>query len=58
MGYAIGALLAGALADAFGMSAAIVAVGVLTAGSGLLVVARMPETLRATSNSAASRARA
>ena len=47
LGYAVGALLAGVLADAFGMSTAIAAVGALTAGSGLLLAARMPETLAA-----------
>lgn len=47
LGYAVGALLAGVLADAFGMSAAIAAIGALTAGSGLLVAVRMPETLPA-----------
>ena len=46
-GYAVGALLAGALADLFGMTWSIGAVAVLTFVSGLLVVARMPETLRA-----------
>jgi MFS family permease len=45
-GYAVGALLAGALADLFGMARAIGAVAVLTFASGLLVVVRMPETLR------------
>jgi MFS family permease len=45
-GYAVGALLAGALADLFGMAWAIGAVALLTFGSGLLVVIRMPETLR------------
>jgi MFS family permease len=45
LGYAVGALLAGVLADAFGMSTAIAAIGALTAGSGLLLAARMPETL-------------
>ena len=45
-GYALGALLAGALADRFGMVWAIGAVAVLTFASGLLVVVRMPETLR------------
>lgn len=45
LGYAAGALMAGLLADAFGMATAIVAIGVLTAASGLLVAARMPETL-------------
>jgi MFS family permease len=44
-GYAIGALLAGVLADAFGMRVAIAAVGGLTLGSGLLAAVRMPETL-------------
>jgi predicted MFS family arabinose efflux permease len=37
--------MAGTLADAFGMRAAIGAVAVLTGLSGLLVVVRMPETL-------------
>lgn len=46
-GYAVGALLAGALADAFGMTTAIAAIGVLTAASGALVAVRMPETLAA-----------
>ncbi len=43
-GYVIGALAAGAIADAFGMTAAIGAIGVLTAASGVLVLVRMPET--------------
>jgi MFS family permease len=47
LGYAVGAFLAGALADAFGMPAAIAVVGALTAGSGLVVAVRMPETLAA-----------
>ena len=46
LGYAAGALLAGVLADVFGMSAAIGVVGALTAGSGILVAVRMPETRR------------
>lgn len=45
LGYAVGALTAGLLADVFGMAAAIVAIGVLTGASGLIVAARMPETL-------------
>jgi MFS family permease len=45
-GYAVGALLAGALADAFGMRAAIVAVGALTVASGMVAAVRMPETRR------------
>ncbi|HEX6049301.1 MAG TPA: MFS transporter [Gemmatimonadaceae bacterium] len=46
LGYAVGALLAGGLADFFGMSAAIVTVGALTALSGIVVALRMPETLQ------------
>jgi MFS family permease len=46
-GYAVGALLAGALADRFGMAWSIAGVALLTCGSGLLVLVRMPETLRA-----------
>ena len=45
-GYAVGALLAGALADLFGMDRSIGAVALLTFASGLLVAVRMPETLR------------
>jgi MFS family permease len=44
-GYAAGALLAGTLADRFGMSAAIAAVGGLTIASGLFAAIRMPETI-------------
>jgi MFS family permease len=43
-GFAIGALLAGALADAYGLTTAIWAVAALTAASGLLVAARMYDT--------------
>jgi MFS family permease len=43
-GFAIGALLAGTLADVYGLTTAIWAVAVLTATSGLLVAARMYET--------------
>ena len=43
-GFAVGALLAGALADAFGLVTAIWAVAVLTAASGAVVAARMYET--------------
>ena len=45
-GYAVGALLAGALADLYGMPWSIGSVALLTVASGLLVVVRMPETLR------------
>ena len=46
LGYAAGALLAGALADAFGLAPAIAVVGALTIATGVLVAVRMPETLR------------
>jgi len=45
-GYAVGALVAGFLADLFGMAMAIGAVAVLTFLSGVQVAWRMPETLR------------
>ena len=47
-GYAIGALLAGSLADLFGMRWAIAVVGALTILSGLIVATVMYETRRAT----------
>jgi MFS family permease len=43
-GFAVGALLAGGIADAFGILAAIWAVAALTAISGIVVAARMYET--------------
>ena len=45
-GFAVGALLAGALADAFGLVTAISVVAALTAASGVVVAARMYETHR------------
>ncbi|MEO5580306.1 MAG: MFS transporter [Gemmatimonadaceae bacterium] len=45
LGYAVGAVVAGILADAWGMGQAIASIGVLTAATGILVAARMPETL-------------
>ena len=45
-GYAVGALLAGAVADLFGMEWAIGVVALLTLASGVAVIWRMPETLR------------
>lgn len=45
-GFAIGALLAGALADAWGLTVAIWSVAALTATSGLVVAVRMYETRR------------
>jgi MFS family permease len=46
LGYVVGALSAGALADAFGMSVAIQVVAAVTVASGLWVAVRMPETHR------------
>ena len=43
-GFAVGALLAGVLADAYGLTTAIWTVAALTAASGLLVAVRMYET--------------
>ena len=45
-GYWVGGVMAGTLADVFGIRAAIGAVAVLTGLSGLLVALRMPETLK------------
>ena len=46
LGYAIGALLAGATADHFGLPTAMWLVAALTSASGLVVAVRMRETLR------------
>jgi MFS family permease len=46
LGYAIGALLAGIIADAVGLAAAIWLVAGITCASGLLAALRMTETLR------------
>ena len=43
-GFAVGALLAGVVADAFGLEAAIWVVAILTAASGVIVAIRMYET--------------
>ncbi|HAP89442.1 MAG TPA: MFS transporter, partial [Arthrobacter bacterium] len=40
-GFAVGALLAGVLADAYGIPVAVAVVGALTALSGILVAVRM-----------------
>lgn len=47
LGYAVGALLAGLVADAFGVPVALASVAVLTGLSGALVLLRMRETLGA-----------
>ena len=52
LGYAVGAVLAGAVADAFGIPWSIASVGVITLASGVLVAAQMPETLPAASHRA------
>jgi MFS family permease len=44
LGYAVGALLSGIVADVFGLVWAVVAVGTLTFGSGIVVAVRMRET--------------
>lgn len=46
MGYAVGAIVAGLVADAFGLSAATLTIAALTFASGLVVAVRMRETLR------------
>ncbi len=45
-GYAVGALLAGVLADLFGPSSAVWAIAAVTAASGLVVAVRMYERHR------------
>jgi MFS family permease len=55
LGYAIGALLAGFVADAFGIRAAIWMVAAITLASGVLTAVRMTETLTARGSSAHSR---
>jgi MFS family permease len=46
MGYAFGAIIAGVIADTFGLTAAVYVVAVITFISGSVVAARMSETLR------------
>ncbi|WP_433258082.1 MFS transporter [Streptosporangium sp. CA-135522] len=53
-GFAVGALLAGAVADVWGLNAAVWTVAALTALSGLIVAARMYETHPRSSPSTAS----
>lgn len=50
MGYAVGALIAGFIGDAFGLSWAIVSVGLLTFASGVIVALAMQETKQAELN--------
>jgi MFS family permease len=44
-GFVVGALVAGLIADAYGLTAAVWAVAALTAASGIAVAVRMYETL-------------
>lgn len=46
LGYAVGALLAGVVADRFGLRAAVLVIAVLTAASGVLAALRMREAQR------------
>jgi len=46
LGYAVGALLAGLLADLFGVPWAIAGIAALTFASGAVVLARMRETMQ------------
>jgi MFS family permease len=46
LGYAIGALLAGVTADAFGLNVAMWVIAALTFSSGIVSAARMAETLQ------------
>ena len=52
LGYAIGALLAGVIADALGLPAAMWVVAAITFSSGVVVAVRMSETLRRALSSA------
>ncbi|MCB9742785.1 MAG: MFS transporter [Alphaproteobacteria bacterium] len=56
LGYAVGALLAGLVADALGLSAATWAVAALTGGVGLVAGLRMRETLRPAASEQAAQA--
>jgi MFS family permease len=55
LGYAIGALLAGVLADALGLPSAMWAVAALTFASGVVVAVRMQETLQRPADAAGAR---
>jgi len=50
MGYAVGAIIAGIIADQFGISAATFSIAGLTFLSGILVAIRMRETLKKIEN--------
>jgi MFS family permease len=46
LGYAVGAVLAGLIADALGLSVAMAVVAAITFASGVIVALRMTETLK------------
>ena len=46
LGYAVGALLSGVIADLFGLASAVAAIGALTFLSGVIVAVRMRETIQ------------
>jgi len=46
MGYAVGALVAGVIADLWGLEPAVLVVAALTLASGVVVALRMSETVR------------
>jgi MFS family permease len=56
LGYAVGALIAGLVADAAGLSAAVYVVAIITFSSGVIVAVRMRETLPAVGRVAQVRA--
>jgi MFS family permease len=56
LGYAVGAVVAGLAADAFGLSSAMWLVAALTFASGVLVASRMTETRRAENHRASAAA--
>jgi predicted MFS family arabinose efflux permease len=43
LGYAVGALISGLIADRWGLEAAIVAIGLVTLASAMVIAFRMPE---------------
>jgi predicted MFS family arabinose efflux permease len=43
LGYAVGALISGLIADRWGLEAAIVAIGLVTLASAMVIALRMPE---------------
>jgi MFS family permease len=46
LGYAIGAILSGIIADFFGIKSAIILIGLITVGSSLIILWRMPKRIK------------